>query len=90
MSRVPRDRSRSGSAGHRRLSGGGSGQFAKLHVGNLELSITDSDLQQYFSRFGQVMETKIIRTDSKGQQLRNYCYAFVTMSTELSAHEAAQ
>lgn len=58
----------------------------RLHIGNLEFSITNEDLQELFSSEGIVTEVKVIRTlegKSKG-------FAFVEMDTEEEAAKAIE
>ncbi|CAD8047547.1 unnamed protein product [Paramecium sonneborni] len=51
----------------------------KLHIGNLPLQITEETLHRVFSKYGQIKEVKIIRKNSQGQPLKDYCYGFVLM-----------
>lgn len=39
-------------------------QGHKIHVGNLPLNITEEELFQVFSKYGQVIEAKIIKKSS--------------------------
>ena len=58
----------------------------RLHVGNLEYSITNEDLERLFSSEGIVTDVKVIRTlegKSKG-------FGFVEMDTEEEATRAIE
>lgn len=58
----------------------------RLHVGNLEYSITNEDLEKLFSSEGIVINVKVIRTlegKSKG-------FGFVEMETEEEANKAIE
>jgi RNA recognition motif-containing protein len=58
----------------------------KLYVGNLSWNSTEADLSDTFSAFGEVVEAKIITDRETG---RSRGFAFVTMSDEASANQAA-
>jgi RNA recognition motif-containing protein len=58
----------------------------RLHVGNLEYSTTNEDLEKLFSSEGTVLDVKVIRTlegKSKG-------FGFVEMETEEEANKAME
>lgn len=57
----------------------------KLYVGNLPYSISDADLNDEFSKFGQVDSVKIITDRDTG---RSKGFAFVEMSSEDEAETA--
>ncbi len=57
----------------------------KLYVGNLPGGISRDELETLFTQQGAVTEIKILR-DQSGGQVRGY--AFVTMATMESAHDA--
>jgi len=54
-------------------------QGSKLYVGNLSYSVTDDELTELFSNYGEVVDTKVI--EGKG-------FAFVEMSSQSEAEEA--
>lgn len=54
----------------------------KLYVGNLSYSVTEEDLSQLFSQFGEVSSTKIITDRETG---RSKGFAFVEMQSETDA-----
>ncbi|CAD8076990.1 unnamed protein product [Paramecium sonneborni] len=60
----------------------------KLHIGNLPLQITEETLQRVFSKYGQIKEVKIIRKNSQGQPLKDYCYGFILMCDGEGAYNA--
>ncbi|CAK60357.1 unnamed protein product (macronuclear) [Paramecium tetraurelia] len=60
----------------------------KLHIGNLPLQITEETLHRVFSKYGQIKEVKIIRKNSQGQPLKDYCYGFVLMCDGEGAQNA--
>ncbi|KAM3130839.1 hypothetical protein pb186bvf_017028 [Paramecium bursaria] len=51
----------------------------KLHIGNLPLNIQEETLRRVFCKFGPIKDVKIIRKNSQGQPLKDYCYGFVLM-----------
>ena len=57
----------------------------KLYVGNLAYSITDSDLQEMFEKFGTVDSAQVIMDRSSG---RSKGFGFVEMSDDQAAQEA--
>jgi cold-inducible RNA-binding protein len=59
----------------------------KLYVGNLSFDTTENDLQDLFSEAGAVRETVLIQDKMTG---KSRGFAFVTMSTEEEAQNAAQ
>ena len=54
-------------------------QGSRLYVGNLDYSVTEEQLQELFTKCGEVKEVKII--EGKG-------FAFVEMSTQEEAEKA--
>eukprot|EP01040_Poterioochromonas_malhamensis_P009805 gene9805-10649_t len=56
-----------------------------LFVGDLPKFCTEPDLEQFFSRYGPVLDVKIKRNVNTGKTLS---YGFVTLSTEALAQEA--
>src|SRR5579863_8086096 len=57
----------------------------KLFVGSLDYSVTDSQLQEYFSTIGKVVSAKVIVDRYTGQ---GKGFGFVEMETEEIAKEA--
>jgi RNA recognition motif-containing protein len=57
----------------------------KLYVGNLGYGVTDSDLDQMFSAFGQVESAQVIMDRDTG---RSKGFGFVEMKTEQEAQAA--
>jgi RNA recognition motif-containing protein len=57
----------------------------KLYVGNLPYSVGDDDLQQHFSRFGQVSSAKVMMDRDTG---RSKGFGFVEMGTGDEAQAA--
>ncbi|MBN2073363.1 MAG: RNA-binding protein [Actinobacteria bacterium] len=58
----------------------------RLYVGNLEYSVTDKDLEDFFSDQGKVIYAKVItRWDGKSRG-----FGFVEMETEEEAKNAAE
>lgn len=57
----------------------------KLHIGNLSTDIAEEALRKAFQRFGAIREVKVIRKNSQGQPLKDYCYGFVLMVESASA-----
>ncbi|CAD8138992.1 unnamed protein product [Paramecium pentaurelia] len=62
----------------------------KLHIGNLPLQITEETLNRVFSKYGQIKEVKIIRKNSQGQPLKDYCYGFILMCDGEGAYNAVK
>lgn len=60
---------------------------SKLYVGNLSFSSTENDLQDLFSQVGTVREAALMMDKMTG---RSRGFAFVTMSTDEEAQEAAR
>ena len=56
-------------------------QGSKLYVGNLNYSVTDEQLTELFSQFGEVKETRVI--EGKG-------FGFVEMSSPEEAEKAKE
>jgi len=57
----------------------------KLYVGNLSYSITNANLQEMFSRFGNVESANVIEDRDTG---RSKGFGFVEMSTDAEAQAA--
>ncbi|MDR3451305.1 MAG: RNA-binding protein [Rhodoferax sp.] len=57
----------------------------KLYVGNLPYSVSDSDLQQTFSRFGAVTSAKVMMDRDTG---RSKGFGFVEMGSDAEAQAA--
>jgi RNA recognition motif-containing protein len=57
---------------------------SKLYVGNLDYGTTDSDLQDYFARFGGVEKAIVIMDRETG---RSRGFGFVTMADETALEE---
>ena len=57
----------------------------KLYVGNLAYSVTESDLMNAFSEFGEVTEVNLITDKFSG---RSKGFAFVEMPDKSEAQEA--
>lgn len=60
---------------------------ARLYVGNLPYEVTENEIRSEFSRFGDVVEVKIV-SDHETQRPRGF--AFVTMNSEGSAAKAIE
>jgi RNA recognition motif-containing protein len=56
-------------------------QGSKLYVGNLDYSVTNEQLQELFSNYGEVREVKVI--EGKG-------FGFVEMSNQSEAEKAKE
>jgi outer membrane biosynthesis protein TonB len=54
----------------------------------LPTDIAEDALRKAFTRFGVIREVKVIRKNSQGQPLKDYCYGFVLMVESTSAHVA--
>ena len=59
----------------------------KLHVDNLSASITENDLREWFSPYGNVAEVNVPTNRTSG---RSRGFAFVTMETLEGARSAIQ
>ena len=59
----------------------------KLYVGNLSYSTSDDDLQQQFSRYGQVSSAKVMMDRDNG---RSKGFGFVEMGSASEAQSAIQ
>jgi cold-inducible RNA-binding protein len=59
----------------------------KLYVGNLSFDTTENDIQDLFAEAGTVREAVLIQDKMTG---KSRGFAFVTMSTEDEAQNAAQ
>jgi len=57
----------------------------KLYVGNLPFALTDEQLRELFSKFGEVVEAVVIRNKYNG---RSKGFGFVTMKDEAMAEAA--
>ena len=57
----------------------------KLYVGNLPYSFRDSDMEQAFSQFGQVVSAKVMMERDTG---RSKGFGFVEMSSDAEASAA--
>jgi RNA recognition motif-containing protein len=57
----------------------------QIYVGNLPYRVTEDDLLDYFSRFGDIQSVRIIRNFKTG---RSKGYAFVTYYTDQEARDA--
>lgn len=57
----------------------------KLYCGNLGYGVTNADLDQLFSQFGQVQSAEVINDRDTG---RSKGFGFVEMSTEAEAQAA--
>jgi RNA recognition motif-containing protein len=58
---------------------------AKIYVGNLAFSITDNDLKEHFSQFGEVSEATVVKDRFSG---RSKGFGFVTFNDEAAAQKA--
>jgi RNA recognition motif-containing protein len=59
----------------------------KLHVGNLSYSVTQSDLEQWFTPYGTVQSAQVVQDRATG---RSKGFGFVEMDTESQAQAAIQ
>ena len=57
----------------------------RLHVGNLEYSVTDADLTRLFSQHGAVDSAEVVQNKARG---RSMGFGFVEMATEEGARAA--
>lgn len=57
----------------------------KLYVGNLDVSVSDSDLRQLFSRHGSILSAKVV-LDRDTNQSKGF--GFVELATEGEARAA--
>ena len=57
----------------------------KIYVGNLPFQTTETDLQTYFSKAGDVVSVKILKDHQTGQPRG---FAFIEMSTRREAQKA--
>ena len=57
----------------------------QIYVGNLSYHVVESDLREYFSRFGTIKVIKIVKHSRTG---RSKGYAFVTYTSPKQAVEA--
>lgn len=60
---------------------------AKLYVGNLSYTTTDTELEQLFAQHGKITETKLVTDRDTG---RSKGFAFVTYSDPASAQNALE
>jgi RNA recognition motif-containing protein len=58
---------------------------SKLYVGNLSFTMTDQDLQEAFSEFGEIVSATVVKDRSSG---RSRGFGFVEFSNEESAQSA--
>jgi RNA recognition motif-containing protein len=58
---------------------------SKLYVGNLDYAVTNSDLEQYFEKFGTVVSAKVIIDRDTN---RSKGFGFVEMSSSEEAEQA--
>ena len=56
-----------------------------LYVGNLSYSVSESDLEKTFSKFGKVLKAKVIMDRDTG---RSKGFGFVTMEDDQDAQDA--
>lgn len=59
----------------------------KLYVGNIDYTVTESELNELFSQFGEVCGVKIITDKYSG---RSKGFGFVEMSTRSEGHQAME
>ena len=59
----------------------------KLFVGNLSWTATDSDLQDAFSKFGEITEATVIKSREDN---RSKGFGFVTMANDADADTAIE
>ena len=59
----------------------------KLFIGNLPFDITDSELQQLFSQFGNVVTSSLVKDQYSGQSRG---FAFVEMGSRAEGHRAME
>jgi RNA recognition motif-containing protein len=59
----------------------------KLHVGNLSYSVTQSDLEEWFTPYGSVQSAQVVQDRATG---RSKGFGFVEMDTEAQAQAAIQ
>lgn len=57
----------------------------KLYIGNLDYSVTDKQLEEHFSPYGEVLSVNVIKDRYTGQSRG---YAFVELSTAGEAENA--
>lgn len=59
----------------------------KLHVGNLNYSVTQSDLEEWFTPYGSVQSAQVVQDRATG---RSKGFGFVEMDTEAQAQAAIE
>jgi len=59
----------------------------KIYVGNLSYNITQDDLSDFFSKFGDITETKLISDFETG---RSKGFAFIEFETQEAAQNALE
>jgi cold-inducible RNA-binding protein len=64
-----------------------SQQQAKIYVGNLSYNSKETDLENFFSQFGQLSEVKLIKDMHTG---RSKGFAFLTFESQESAEKACK
>lgn len=57
----------------------------KIYVGNLPYSVSDKDLKEMFSSYGEIVEAVVIKDKYSG---RSKGFGFVTFADEESAQKA--
>jgi cold-inducible RNA-binding protein len=59
----------------------------KIYVGNLSYSVTEQQLSEYFSKFGEVTDVKVITDRATG---RSKGFAFVTFASNNAVNTAVE
>ncbi len=54
----------------------------KVYVGNLSYDVSSADLEQFFSQYGEITESKLITDRDTG---RSKGFAFITFATDAAA-----
>jgi RNA recognition motif-containing protein len=71
----------------RRKKSRGSGTATELYVGNLAYSVSKREISKHFSKFGEVVDVRLIRNRASG---KSRGYGFVVMADTRSADKAVQ
>ena len=59
----------------------------KLYVGNLNFDVTDSELEEAFSRFGDIVSTVVVKDRDSG---RSKGFGFIEFAQETDAQQAKE
>ncbi len=59
----------------------------KIYVGNLSFDITDSELEEAFSQFGEIVSTVVVKDRDSG---RSKGFGFIEFAQEADAQQAKE